>query len=102
MAYYFVRLIPPRPDFIRTMTEAERRIMEQHGAYWARFAAEGWAVAYGPVLDPSGAYGAGFWDLPADADPHTLLAADPVMVANIGCSMEIHPMAALVVGCRPQ
>jgi len=100
MAYFYSRLIPPRPDFATTTTEAERQLMQQHSKYMARFAAEGWAVAYGPVLDPAGHFGACFWDLPADVDLYALLEADPAVVARSGFRVEAYPMAALVVGCR--
>jgi len=49
MKYFFLKLIPPRPDFMGTMTDGEKELMQAHAAYWKGFAEKGWAVAYGPV-----------------------------------------------------
>jgi len=98
MKYYFLKLIPPRPDFMLTMTEAERTIMAAHQVYWRGYAEKGWAVAYGPVADPRGAYGAGFWALPDEEDPAALAAGDPAITAQAGFRYEILAMPALVIG----
>jgi hypothetical protein len=99
--YYFLKLIPPRPDFMITMTEQERAIMGAHQVYWRGFAEKGWAVAYGPVADPAGAYGAGFWSLPDGEDSAALAAGDPAIKANAGFRYDIAPMPALVLGKSP-
>lgn len=98
MKHFFLKLIPPRTDFMQTMTDAERAIMQAHAAYWAGFAEKGWAVAYGPVAAPSGAFGAGFWSLPDDIDPAPIAADDPAIKANAGFCYEIAPMPRLVIG----
>ncbi|HEY4085890.1 MAG TPA: hypothetical protein VGM43_08130 [Bryobacteraceae bacterium] len=98
MKYFFLKLISPRPDFMWTMTDAERGIMQQHSEYWRGFAEKGWAVAYGPVAAPSGGFGAGFWQLPEGVDPKPLTDDDPAMKANVGFQYEIHPMPGLVIG----
>ena len=101
MKYYFLKLIPPRPDFMMTMNDAERAIMGAHQVYWRGYAEKGWAVAYGPVADPRGAYGAGFWALPDEEDPAALAAGDPAITSNAGFRYEILAMPALVVGKAP-
>ena len=98
MKYYFVKLLPPRADFMQTMSDAERAIMGAHQVYWRMFADKGWAVAYGPVADPAGGFGAGFWALPDEIDLAALLKDDPVIKANAGFRNEIAPMPALVIG----
>ncbi len=98
MKYYFLKLNPPRADFMFTMTDAERAIMGAHAAWWAGFAEKGWAVAYGPVAGPSGGFGAGFWALPDDIDPASLIAEDPAIKSDTGFSCEINPMPKLVIG----
>ena len=89
MKYFFVKLVPPRPDFMQTMNDAERDMMREHGVYWSGFAEKGWAVAYGPVGGEHGGFGAGFWALPDDADPEPLAQNDPVIKANAGLRYEI-------------
>ncbi len=98
MKHYFLKLIPPRLDFMVTMTDQERAIMGAHQVYWRGFAEKGWAVAYGPVADPKGGYGAGFWTLPDEEDPAALATGDPAIKAEAGFRYEILPMPALVLG----
>jgi len=102
MRYFFLKLVPPRLDFMQTMTDAEKTMMREHGAYWAGFAEKGWAVAYGVVASGQGGFGAGFWALPDDVEPQPLTADDPVMRANIGFRYEISPMPMLIVGKRAE
>jgi len=102
MKYFFLKLNPPRPDFMVTMTDAEKGIMQAHGAYWHGFAERGWAVAYGPVAAQTGGFGAGFWALPDDVDPRPLAEADPAMLSNAGFRYEIHPMPVLIRGKEMQ
>lgn len=96
--YFFVRLVVPRADFRATMTDAERAIMRDHQAFMAGCAERGWAVAYGPVADPAGDFGAGFWSVPDDVDFPALVASDPAIQAKAGFRSEILPMPALVTG----
>jgi uncharacterized protein len=56
---FLIRLIPPRPDFAQTMSEAERHIMGQHQSFWRELLAEGRVVVFGPVSDPDGDWGLG-------------------------------------------
>ncbi len=98
MKYFFLKLVPPRPDFILTMSDAEKAIMRDHRNYWDGFAEKGWAVAYGPVADERGGYGAGFWALPDGEDAQRLTADDPAIKANVGFRYEICPMPVLVIG----
>ena len=99
--YYFLKLIPPRADFMQTMTQEELGLMRAHRAYWAGFAEKGWAVAYGPVADPSGGYGAGFWALPDDQDARISVDGDPVIRAGRGFRCDIFPMLGLVISKAP-
>ena len=102
MKYLFIKLNPPRADFMQTMTADELALMRQHQVYWAGLAEKGWAVAYGPVADPAGGYGAGFWALPDDQDAQALAAGDPVILADKGFSYDIFPMPGLVISKAAQ
>ena len=53
------KLISPRPTFAHDMTEAEKKVMIEHVAYWTGLMEKGVAVVFGPVLDPKGAWGTG-------------------------------------------
>ena len=96
MKCYYARLHAPRADFAQTMTPDELRLMQEHAAYLRTFAQKRWAVAFGPVADPKGAFGVGLWELPDDADLTAICAADPVVKSGRGFRYEIHPMPSLV------
>lgn len=96
MKMYYCKLHGPRADFARTMTPAELKLMQEHSAYLRAFAAQGWAVAFGPVADPAGAFGVGIWEVPDGTDLAAICAEDPTIKAELGFRYEMHPMPSLV------
>jgi uncharacterized protein YciI len=54
---YFVRIIPPRATLAQDNTEPEKKLMDDHYAYWTIEFNRGVCVFGGPVLDPKGVYG---------------------------------------------
>ncbi len=96
MKYFYARLNAPRTDFARTMTTAEGKLMQEHATYLQGFAEKRWAVAYGPVADPRGAFGVALWEVPDDADLAAICAGDPVIKSGQGFHYELHPMPRLV------
>jgi hypothetical protein len=42
--YFVLKLIPPRPTFAQDMTEEEKKIMKEHGAYWIGLMNQGIAI----------------------------------------------------------
>jgi uncharacterized protein len=97
MAYFFCRLVPPRPSFAQDMNEAERRVMQEHVVYWTGFAKKGNAVLFGPVADPKGPWGLGVFEVENEAELKSLIAGDPAIVAGIGAHYETYPMPRAVV-----
>lgn len=95
--YFLCRLLPPRPDFMTTMSADERNIMLAHVGYWSEKVASGNALAFGPVADPKGGYGIGIIRVYDPAEMEVLRAADPAMRANVGFSYEVLPMPRLVM-----
>jgi hypothetical protein len=93
---FLLRLIAPRPTFATDMTQEEAALMKEHGAYWQGKLAEGVAVAFGPVLDPAGAWGLGLIRVGDEAAARAYTAEDPVIRAGRGFRYEILPMLALV------
>jgi uncharacterized protein YciI len=93
---FLFRLIAPRPTFAADMTAEEAALMKVHGAYWQAKLAEGVAVAFGPVLDPAGAWGLGLIRVEDEAAARAYVAEDPVIRAGRGFRYEILPMLALV------
>ncbi len=67
-ALLLLQVIPPRLTFTNDMTDAEAAIMQEHSAYWSRLLSKGKCVAYGPVLDPDGAYGIAIVEVADEAE----------------------------------
>jgi len=91
--YFALKLIPPRPTFIQDMTDEERKIMQQHIAYWRELMAQGFVVVYGPVLDPAGGYGLGVMCVDSEEQIKNFIAGDPALQIN---RCEYAPMLAVV------
>ncbi|WP_244482519.1 YciI family protein [Bradyrhizobium pachyrhizi] len=95
MRYFFCKFHPPRPDFMRTMSADEARLMKAHGQYLQSLLEAGKVVAHGPVNDPAGGFGLSLFALPDDADLQALLQADPMLIAGTGARYEQFPMLQL-------
>src|SRR3954465_8699744 len=80
--YFALKLLPSRPDFAQTMTDAERDIMQQHIVYWKKYMEEGVMLVFGPVLDPHGAYGLGIIAVDSEDQVRGLLNNDPASKIN--------------------
>ena len=93
MAYYFLKLLPPRSTFVQDMSAEEAAIMGAHAAYWQKLIEEGTHVlALGVVLDPAGAFGMGVVEVKGEDRLRELLEKDPVARANFGARFEFYPM----------
>jgi uncharacterized protein YndB with AHSA1/START domain len=94
--YFFFKLLPPRPTFMRDMTADELILMQVHGVYWAGKLAEGKIVAFGPVADPAGPWGMGLLRVTDPAEVEGLTSNDPVMLADKGFRYETFSMPRAV------
>jgi uncharacterized protein YciI len=94
MKYYLCKFIPPRANFLATMTAAEGELMKQHGAFLNDLLDKGTVVAHGPVLDPAGGYGLSLYRIDDDQDVEAMTSADPIVKGGAG-HYEIHPMLHL-------
>lgn len=95
--YYFSKLIPPRPSFAFDMSDAERALMQQHGAYWSKVAGDGKAIVFGPVADPDGPYGILVLEVEQEEDVQRLIANDPVNQSGLDFRFETYPMLNAVI-----
>lgn len=100
MKYFFFKLYPPRPTFPADMTAAERVLMQKHVAYWSALMTQGKVIAFGPVADPVAPHGIGLLQIEDDEDAGLLGANDPVILADVGFRLEVHPMPRLLVRDR--
>lgn len=84
MKYYLCKFIPPRADFLATMSADEKTWMKQHGAYLNELLDQGLIVAHGPVMDPAGGYGVSLFQVADSQDIAALTAEDPIVKNGVG------------------
>ncbi|QGZ96134.1 YciI family protein [Terricaulis silvestris] len=94
MKCYLCKYIPPRADFLATMTAEERDWMKQHGAFLDELLEQGLIVAHGPVADPNGGYGVSLYRIADDQNIEAITSNDPI-VRNGAGHYEHHPMPHL-------
>jgi uncharacterized protein YciI len=92
MHYFLNKLIPPRPTFPQDMTEVEGKVMQEHVAYWQDLANRKIAIIFGPVLDPSGAYGIAIIETDDESAVENICRNDPAIRAQIGFRSEHYPI----------
>lgn len=97
MKYYLCKFIPPRANFLSTLSADEKEWMKQHGAYLNALLDQGLVVAHGPVMDPAGAYGVSIFRIADDQEISTLTSQDPIIRNGVG-HYEHHPMLHLKSG----
>ena len=94
MKYYLCKYIPPRADFLATMSVDESEWMKQHGAFLDNLLDQGLIVAHGPVMDPAGGYGVSLYQVADDQDIEAVTSDDPIVKNGVG-HYEHHPMLHL-------
>lgn len=77
------------------MSPDERAIMQRHVAYWTDLMHRKVAIVFGPVFDPSGAYGVGIVEVAGETELRNLLSGDPATTLN---RYEWWPMRAVHPG----
>jgi uncharacterized protein YciI len=92
MTHYFGTLIPPRTTFPGDITPDELALMRQHAAYWKSLLEPRISVAFGPVMDPKGAFGVCIFKAEDEAAARAIMLADPVVKAGIGFTFTLLPM----------
>jgi uncharacterized protein YciI len=92
MNHFLYRLTPPRPTFPAGMTDAEGAIMQEHFAYWSSLVAERKVIAYGPVMDPKGAYGIAVLEAADESQARAIADGDPAARAGAGFAYELYAM----------
>jgi uncharacterized protein YciI len=89
--YYFFKLIPPRPTFPYDITEAEKRLMDEHSRYFEEQFAAGLLLLYGPVLAPGGAFGLAVLEVDGEAEARRFGEQDPSVTGGLN-RFEFYPM----------
>jgi uncharacterized protein YciI len=77
------------------MTEAERKLMQEHALYWRGLTDRRIAVVFGLVLDPKGPWGVAIVEVADEPDARALGTNDPAVKA--GLTFEVYPMPGAIV-----
>src|ERR1700758_4124428 len=99
MATFVLRLIAPRPNFARTITDAELEIMSSHAAHWRPYLERGDMVVFGPVLTDDDSYGLAVVETDDEQALREFAAQDPVVTTGTA-TFEFGRMAAGTVRDR--
>src|SRR5713226_6255805 len=96
MTYFLCKMIPPRSDFVQTMTDSEKNIMRAHDDYLQSLAQVGSIVCHGPVDDPKGGgWGLSIFSARDQTEVECLTDSDPIILDDVGARYEILPMRQL-------
>jgi uncharacterized protein YciI len=93
--YFMLRLNPPRVTFGQDMTMDEQAVMQKHIAYWTKLMNNGYAIVFGPVIDPKGVYGLAVITAESVEQVEVFIKNDPANGLN---QYEYCPMIAVVPG----
>ncbi len=97
MAYFFLRLVPPRPRFPHDATGEEMAAMSRHADYWHRNAEERSAIAAGPVFEGEGAWGMAVVSAEDQQAAQAMADADPIIQSGYGFRFDILPMPSIIL-----
>ena len=94
MKYFLAKFLPPRPDFLATMTPAEIELMKAPRDFMNGLMDKGTVVAHGPVDDPAGGWGLSLYQVEDGQEVRDIAEQDP-MVTSGGARYEFLSMRQL-------
>ena len=97
MAYFYLKLVSPRPGFPFDASPEEMSAMQLHADDWRELAETGSAIAVGPVFAVDGAFGIAVVEAADQAAAQVLADDDPVIKAGFGFRFEISPMPSIIL-----
>ena len=97
MAYFHLKLAPPRSSFPHDATPEEMTAMQAHAEYWRGHAEAGVAIAVGPVFAEDGAFGIAIVEAADAAAARALADGDPVLKAALGFRFDVSPMPSIIL-----
>lgn len=84
MKYYLCKFVPPRADFLSTLSDEELSWMKQHGEFLNDLLAKNVIVAHGPVLDEQGGYGVSLYQIADSEEIAAITSQDPIVKNGVG------------------
>jgi uncharacterized protein YciI len=99
MPAFAYRILPPRPDFVATITAVEGAVMGEHFAYLQELEAAGRVIFVGRC--ENGDYGFGVFEFANEAEARSVMARDPAVASGL-MHMELHPFRVVMERRRPE
>ena len=96
MAYYFMKLTPPRPTFPNAASAEEMAAMADHAEYISDLIKQNIVLAAGPVHQGEGSWGVGIARSETEDTLRALCENDPVILAKLGFHWRLFPMGSLL------
>lgn len=93
--HYLYKLVPPRPTFAADMTADEAAVMAEHATYWTALVDAGRVVAFGPVFDPAGVWGAAIVEAGDEAAVRAMGTRDPAVASGMA-TFDVYAMPSAV------
>jgi len=84
MKSYLCKWLPPRVDFLPTMTQRERDLMDRHGGFLDDLLHQGVIIAHGPVLEDNGGYGVSLYQIADNQQVEAFTSQDPLVKDGVG------------------
>jgi len=84
MKNYLCKWIPPRGDFLSTMSPTEKEWMQQHGDFLNNLLEQGVIIAHGPVINAGQDYGVSLYQIADEDDIVALTSQDPIVQNGVG------------------
>ncbi len=97
MAYFHLRLEPPRPTFPFDGRPEEMAAMARHAEYWRELVEQGVGIAAGPVFEGEGAWGMAVIEVPDEGAARDVADQDPVVRADLGFRFIVSPIKSLIL-----
>ncbi|MHC3123312.1 YciI family protein [Acinetobacter sp. GN11] len=84
MKNYLCKWVPPRADFLETMSDDEKIWMGQHGDFLNKLLDQGVIVAHGPVINDGNGYGLSLYQIADEEDVASFTSQDPIVKNGVG------------------
>ena len=96
MAYYFMKLVPPRATFPGDASAEEMAAMSRHADYIRDLIEREIVIVAGPVKEGEGSWGLGVAQGATEEELEEIFSNDPVVLAGLGFRWTIFPMGSLL------
>jgi uncharacterized protein YciI len=95
MQQFLIRQIAPRPAFAQSMSDPEKKLMDEHSGYWKKLQEQGVALIHRSAFEIKGAWGIGIIETENLSKAQVIAANDPAVKAGLH-TIEVSPINASI------